>query len=387
VTGGIRDANGNFAAFNATAPTDQAPPVLTGMWMLDNNHNGLVDQVEMRLSENIANVNVTQWTLKNVPSGGLLTGASAFGNVVWLNLKEGTGPPDTSVGKFTVALAAASTGVQDAAGNLASFAATAPTDAAAPALTNLSMFDSTGAGFVNRVVATFSETLANVGSGTAALSQWQLANPPSGQTVSSVAISGNQANLTLTPTGGAAPNTAAGAFTIALGAFKQGLQDAAANTASFKATAPQDKAGPAVVSMSSHSAGASGLLMTGSTLSVTFSEPVTGIAKTVTITETDGGSKADDTLSISGVTNGVLDMGSKNYVVSSKAGTVVTFSATVMLSNGNTTVTVTAGSCSASCANVAAAAGPFTYRPASSITDGVSNPADGAVTLNPFAIF
>lgn len=54
-----------------------------------------------------------------------------------LTLSSPTGPGDTSVGSFTVALAASATGVRDAAGNLSSFAARAPSDAAGPAVISL----------------------------------------------------------------------------------------------------------------------------------------------------------------------------------------------------------------------------------------------------------
>ena len=60
-----------------------------------------------------------------------------------LNLTEGAGAADTAVGTFKVAYTApGSGGIADGAGNnAASFAATAPTDKAAPGLTLLQMFD------------------------------------------------------------------------------------------------------------------------------------------------------------------------------------------------------------------------------------------------------
>ena len=51
-----------------------------------------------------------------------------------MTLTEGS--VDTAVGSFTVALAASATGVKDAQGNLASFAATAPADKAGPVPTD-----------------------------------------------------------------------------------------------------------------------------------------------------------------------------------------------------------------------------------------------------------
>ena len=72
----------------------------------------------------------TNWTLTDVPSGGSLSSVTRSGAIVTLTLTQGAGAADTSVGLFKIALAAAATGVRDAAGNQASFAAQAPADLA-----------------------------------------------------------------------------------------------------------------------------------------------------------------------------------------------------------------------------------------------------------------
>jgi hypothetical protein len=130
--------------------------------------------------------------------------------VATLTLNEGAGAANTAVGSFTVALAANAAGVRDAAGNQASFAATAPADKAAPALLSLQMLDNNANGRVDRVTAGFSETLSSYTAGTA---PWTLASVPSGGTLSGVSVSGTTATLTISE-GAAAPDTAVGGFTV-----------------------------------------------------------------------------------------------------------------------------------------------------------------------------
>ena len=121
---GIRDPAGNLSSFAATAPSDGIAPVRTAMVMQDVNGNGKVDQVSVTFSETLASsTDTAPWTLANVPSGGTLASVSTSGAVATLTLNEGAGAPDTSVGSFTVALAASATGIRDAAGNQSSFAA------------------------------------------------------------------------------------------------------------------------------------------------------------------------------------------------------------------------------------------------------------------------
>jgi hypothetical protein len=140
-----KDLAGNTAAtFGAIAPTDLAPPAVTSMQMQDTNTNGKVDHVALTFSETLASYTAgsAPWTLANVPSGGSLNSVSVSTNTATLNLTEGAGAADTSVGSFTVALATSATGIRDAAGNQSTFAATAPSDGAAPVFTSIA--DGTG---------------------------------------------------------------------------------------------------------------------------------------------------------------------------------------------------------------------------------------------------
>lgn len=112
-----------------------------------------------------------------------------------------------------------------------------------PKLTTLQAFDMNGNGRMDRVVAAFDEPLAAYSAGTA---PWTLTAVPSGGSLSSVAVSGSTATLTLAE-GAGAPTTAVGAFTVALAASGAGIRDAYGHQASFAATVPADRAAPVAV--------------------------------------------------------------------------------------------------------------------------------------------
>jgi predicted alpha/beta-hydrolase family hydrolase len=244
---GVRDVNNHLSSFAATTPADAAPPVLVSNTMNDTNANGRVDQVAMVFSEALAayTAGTAPWTLTNVPSGGVLSTVTVATPNVTLAITEGAGAPDTSVGSFTVGLATNAAGVRDAAGNLASFT-TSPTDGAKPIRQTLEMFDDNGDGKIDRLYATFSEPLASYSAGT---TPWVLTSAPSAATVASATTSGSAVTIQLNQGAGAA-NTAVGSFTVAMSANAAGVRDASGNQATFTATAPTDRAAPALVTLS-----------------------------------------------------------------------------------------------------------------------------------------
>jgi len=157
---------GTASAYSNTV-TVMAPPVLSALEMFDVNGNGKVDRVVATFDNALAayTAGTTPWTLANVPSGGSLSSVSVSGAAATLTLAEGAGAADTAVGSFTVALAADANGIRDAAGNLSSFAATAPADVAGIAPVALSSAGGTGttpgrlqAG--DKLSVTFSEAVA-----------------------------------------------------------------------------------------------------------------------------------------------------------------------------------------------------------------------------------
>ena len=347
-----------------TVTTDSTPPTLTSLQMFDTSANGKIDQVKATFSETLASSTATApWALANVPSGGTLSSVATSGTVATLTLTEGANAPNTAVGTFTVALAANAAGIRDAAGNQASFAATAPADKAAPALITLQMLDINTNGKVDQVKATFSEALASYTAGT---TPWTLANVPSGGLLGSVSVASPTATLTITEGAGAA-DTAVGSFAVAMAPSATGIRDAASNESSFTATAPADLAKPVLVSATS-GGGTAGLMQSGDTLSLTFSEALdrTSVPASVTVTESRSG---QSTLSIPGViasadiANGYL--GGNN---SSGAAT-----GTIAWSADSKLLTITLGAITTTGSGVGTGTGAVFMTPAAAIKDSAGN--------------
>src|SRR4051794_18430124 len=138
--GGAGAGNGNVTGPADTI--DRTAPALTTLQMLDTNADGKVNAIRATFSESVASTTLkTNWALTDVPSGGSLSSVARSGAIVTLTLTQGAGPADTGVGLFKIGLAAAATGVRDAAGNQASFAARAPADAARPVLVGVTDTD------------------------------------------------------------------------------------------------------------------------------------------------------------------------------------------------------------------------------------------------------
>jgi hypothetical protein len=245
---GIRDVNNHPSSFAAVAPTDAAVPAVIGNVMQDSNGNGKVDRVVVTFSEALVSytAGTAPWSLANVPSAGTLSSVSVVTatGVATLTITEGAGATDTSVGSFTVTLAQNANGIRDAAGNRSSFSQ-APSDGARPIRRSSEMHDDDGDGKIDRILVVYSEALQPF---TADVSNFTLANAPSGATVASVTTSGANATLALNEGTGAA-NTAVGTFTVAHSANAGGIRDAAGNQAVSAAAAPTDKAAPALVTL------------------------------------------------------------------------------------------------------------------------------------------
>ena len=181
---GVRDAAGNLSSFTK-APADGARPIRQSQEMFDDNRNGKIDRVLVVFSEALVPFSApTSFSLTSPPSGATLNSVGVSGAQATLAVAEGAGAATTAVDRSASTLTANPAGVRDASGNLASYAATAPMDRAAPALVTLSLLDNNGNGKVDRVTASFSETLQAYSAGTA---PWTLANVPSGGTLASAA--------------------------------------------------------------------------------------------------------------------------------------------------------------------------------------------------------
>jgi hypothetical protein len=256
---------------------------------------------------------------------------------------------------------------------------------AGPALVSLQMKDVNGNGKVDQVVATFDKTLGSCASPCTA--GWTLSNVPSGGTLSSTSISGSTATLTLTE-GAGSPSTAAGLFTVQLDT-SSGIVDSGGRHGSFSATAPADGAAPVITNIQSFQSdgvtSGNGKMEASDKLVLTFSEPVTGVPASPTVTETRPNS-GNVTLALPGLTS-TANTGSSGYLTSSS--TSASFGGTTAMSGGNSVATITLGATKSGSGTPSASSGVLTFTPASStVKDIVGNTLTATYTTSSsFKIF
>ncbi len=387
--GGIRDAAGNLTSFTA-APADGATPIRRLGEMFDDNVDGKIDRVLITFSETLApfTAPATVFVLTSAPSGATLNSVTVSADQATLTLDQGTGTATTAVGSFRNSLTSNSGGIRDAAGNLSSFAAIAPTDRAAPALLTLSLLDNLVVnGKVDRVTALFSEPLSTY---TAATTPWTLANVPSGGTLSGVTLSSATLTLTIAEGAGTA-DTTVGGMTVAMASNSLGARDAIGNLGTFAATTPLDKAKPAAATITDTNGTLNGTAQAGDTVVITFSEPLApaSVPSSTTITLTDPVGTGTDTLTMVGVSNGARSLGSNAYVTND--GQVASFANSIVtLSNGNSTITVTiAAICSGTgCGGLGiGATANYSFVAATTLTDVAGNIAATAAKTQSIRLF
>lgn len=366
---------GSLGTVAAAAVSIVIPPALVSLTMHDVDVDGRVDEVRVTFDDVLApySAGTASWTLTNIPSGGTLTGVTVSGAVATLAIAEGSGAASTAVGTFTIALSANAAGIRDVHGHTSSFAARAPADLAPPASIAMVLQDSNSNGRVNRVLITWSETLAATSTITA---PWTLANVPSGGTLASVSASGTAATITITE-GTGALDTAVGSMTVALAANAAGPRDAAGNLSVIAARAPSDGARPLLLSFADTNGATDGRIEPADTLSLTFTEPIApgSVPASVTVTLTDPNTTAADRLTITGIANGARTTGGNGYVTTNNvsfgyAGSAVSFTA------GGRTMVITVGTtCTGTCTAIGTqtTAATLSMQPATSITDTAGN--------------
>jgi Bacterial Ig-like domain (group 3) len=274
-------------------------------------------------------------------------------------------------------------------------------DNTAPTLTALQMFDTDTNGRVNRVTATFSETLYTYSAGTA---PWTLANAPGGasNTLASVSVATTVATLTLNE---GIVNTAAGLFTVALAQDANGVRDAAGNLSLFAATAVSDRAAPVPVDVVMTNVRTAGRVRRDDTFTVTYSEVLdaTSFCSTWTngSTQTLTGNGVVDVLITNSGSNDVLsilNVGSncggganfrfgsvalgQNYVTSNTTFSGNNANASVLTWNPTArTLTITLGTGDGSQSNVPASIPVYTPN---ALLDDLATPGNSIVTT-PFS--
>jgi TadE-like protein len=241
------------------------------------------------------------------------------------------------------------------------------TTTAPPAVfSTLTMWDDDANGKIDNIRAAFDR---NLNSGCAG--GWSLSGAvPSGGSMSGQSISGTVVTLHI------AEGT--GAFDTAVGTLRVSFSPSGGcNVAnSFSGMAPDDKAPPVVVGVTStnHAGGVVGKMEAGDTLVVTFSEPLAAGIPTGAVTVTEDGNYPADNVSITGVSNGYVSTGG-NYV-SPDSKTAWFAGSSVTASAGNRTLTVTvSGTCVQDCSKLVAGSGDFAFVPANTLVDAAGNVA------------
>jgi hypothetical protein len=384
--GGSGTGNGNLTG--ATYTIDLVAPTVTSIQRVDTSPANASATVHwtVAFSEPVTGVDITDFTLAHTGSqtGGTISSISGTGTTYTVTSSTGGGDgtlglnlvdDDTIIDTLTNKLGGTGTGN----GNLTG--ATYTIDNTAPTMSSLWMEDANANGKIDRVTATFSEPLA----GSSPTSQWTLSNVPSAATLASVGTAGAVATLSLTEGGGAA-STAVGTFKLALAASGSGIRDLAGNQASFAATAPTDKAGPVPIAVSDTTLlFGDGKIELLDTFRAIFSETIAGgVPLLPSITESRAAS-GNVFLTISGFTDGALDMGSTDYLAGTGVATTL-FTGTGLLSGGNTvTITVTVSTSGASLPR-AGSGTTMAYRPSPALVDAAGNAATGSI-ITGFTIF
>jgi hypothetical protein len=247
---GIRDAADNRTNYAAATLGDMARPIPLGPPKLYDAAptvlNGKVDRFTITMSEFLGTftAGAAPWTLAGVPSGGTTSSTSISTNTVTVTLSEGAGAADTTVGAMTVAMASDPLGLRDLAGNVAlAIPAIAPLDLAKPARLLHEAYDDDGNGKLDRLTATFSETLAPY---TAGNTGWTFVSPPTGMTLNNVTVSGTVATLAMNE-GTAKLTSVASAWRVGLTANAAGIRDVAGNLTNYSSLTLLDRAAPVMV--------------------------------------------------------------------------------------------------------------------------------------------
>jgi hypothetical protein len=238
------------------------------------------------------------------------------------------------------------------------------------------MFDTDADGRIDQVKATFDETLAS----STATAPWTLTNVPSAGTLSSVSTSGSVATLTLTEGAGAA-DTSVGTFKVALATSASGIRDTSGNQASFAATAPDDLAGPVLMTATSTAGSTANRMQLGDTFVLTFSEGLApaSVASNYVVTEQRGGGST--TLAIPGL---ITTAAIANGYLGANNSSGTSSSSLPFLSNANKTVTVFLGAITTTGSGVGTGSGGASIVPASGLTDSAGNAArTTARTMSP----
>jgi Flp pilus assembly protein TadG len=142
---------------------DTTPAAVIDAKIYDTDANGVLDQIKLTFSEDIAtSVNAARFTINNSVTGSsTIASATVSNRVATINLSGST--VNTAPGTMSISLAANADGIRDLWGNQSSFSNQALTDMASPVLTALADTNGLVGGYPNALdtlTLTFSEPIA-----------------------------------------------------------------------------------------------------------------------------------------------------------------------------------------------------------------------------------
>jgi hypothetical protein len=410
--GTIKDAAGNNATLTLAAPAaagslgannslviDTVAPTVTGVTSTTANGTypaGTVIPITVAFSESVTVAGTPQLTLSTgTPATTAVNYASGSGtNVLTFNytVAAGNSSPDLDYAT-TSALTLNGGSIKDAAGNGTTLILAAPTtagslganknliiDAVAPTVTGVTSTTANGtyaAGTIIPITVTFTKPVIVTGT-----PQLTLTTGTPVTTAVSYLSGGGTSVLTFRYTV-AASNTSTDldyASTGALGLNGGTIKDAATNNATLTLAAPGnagslganrnlkiDTVGPTLTSVSS-GGGTAGKMESGDIITLTFDEALDplSVPTSVTVKEERSGSS---TLTIPGL---IVNVGIANGYLGGN-GASGTATGTVVLSSGNTVITVTLGSVTLAGNGVGTGSGAVNIMPATALTDVAGN--------------
>jgi hypothetical protein len=119
------------------------------------------------------------------------------------------------------------------------------------------------------------------------------------------------------------------------------------------------------------------------TMTVTFSEPVTGVAAFSTLTLTKGSGSNNDTVAMTNLLTGTVSLGEQGYITGSGSRQAI-FANSALTQPTTSQVRVTLAACSGDCTsvNTVTAAANFIFAPVATLTDAGGNAAAGSITVS-----
>lgn len=370
----------------STPPPPTAGPALTALEAFDDNADGFIEKIVAAFDAPIrctgGACSPSAWpTQGQGPSGASIGSVTVAGSVATLHLTGHSSTRSTAISSgYRISLSAGLGGIEaGSAPHLgATTPATAPVDRARPVLVGLGMFDGNANGKVDRLDATFTESLAASSDATV----WSLTGTPSGGGRGALSTSGPLARLVVTEGAGPA-DTAVGNLRVGLVASATGVRDGTGNQAWFVDAVPSDNAAPVALAVASaNGATTAGFVEQNDTVTITFSEAIVGAPTTTNAALTaDRGNKKPVILTLPGIGAAGFAIGETPSYLDQNSNDVLLTSSTVTVAGSTLQIRLAAPSGGSRTEGAFVTGNTGAYAPAAGLRDAAGNQAVGSVGI------